>query len=165
MIIGVLVVLLLALFFQVVLNELPCPLCLLQRVGFTGIILGFLLNLRFGLRSSHYAISIISAVFTSVVALRQISLHVVPGTGSYGGSILGLHLYSWSFLLSILIIVVTAIMSGIDGQYQERMKHLILIPANTWVRVLFFIIMLLLLANIVFTYMECGLYPCPYNPK
>ncbi len=36
--------------FQFVLHELPCPLCLLQRIGMLGAAFGLLLNVRFGLR-------------------------------------------------------------------------------------------------------------------
>ena len=40
-----------ALFLQVTVGELPCPLCLLQRVGFVAAGFGLLLNVRFGSRS------------------------------------------------------------------------------------------------------------------
>lgn len=113
---GILFILLLALMYEFVFNEPPCPLCLLQRVGFFGIALGFLMNLRYGLRPSHYAMVILSALFTSFVALRQIALHVVPGTGSYGSAVLGYHLYTWSFIISMAVITVTAIVMSQDRQ-------------------------------------------------
>ncbi len=84
----IILMLVMAFAIQFILHEIPCPLCLLQRLGFLAIAFGFLMNLRFGLRPSHYAIVIISALYTSFVALRQIALHVVPGTGSYGSAIL-----------------------------------------------------------------------------
>ena len=31
-------------------------------------------------------------------SLRQISLHVVPGTGSYGSALFGMHFYTWAFV-------------------------------------------------------------------
>ena len=99
---GIFFMLLLCFIFQIVLHELPCPLCLLQRLGFLCVALGFMMNLRFGLRPSHYAISILSALFTGFVALRQIALHVVPGSGSYGAAFLGMHLYTWSFVISMV---------------------------------------------------------------
>ena len=37
-----------ALVMQFVFGELPCPLCLLQRVALVGVAYGLLLNLRFG---------------------------------------------------------------------------------------------------------------------
>ncbi len=41
---GITFVLLMASVLQVVLNELPCPLCLLQRLGFMLVMFGFMLN-------------------------------------------------------------------------------------------------------------------------
>lgn len=120
--IGILLVLALAVLWQVIYKELPCPLCLLQRLGFFGVALGFLLNLRFGLRPSHYAIVLFSALFTAFVALRQIALHVVPGSGSYGSAILGMHLYSWSFVAAMAIILVTILLMSVDRQYQAARK-------------------------------------------
>src|SRR5580698_8453161 len=102
---GIMLLLSLAFFFQIVMNELPCLLCILQRIGFLATAFGFLMNLRFGLRPSHYAMALTGALFTSFVALRQIALHVVPGTGTYGQPVLGMHLYTWSFLISMLIVV------------------------------------------------------------
>lgn len=86
-------IILFSLGFQVFLRDLPCPLCLLQRIGFFGIILGLLMNLRFGLRPRHYSIILLSAFFTSLVALRHIVINVVPD-GGYGNTFLGLHLYT-----------------------------------------------------------------------
>jgi cytochrome b subunit of formate dehydrogenase len=56
-------------------------------------------------------------LFTSFVALRQIALHVIPATGAYGSPFLGLHLYTWSFIISMILLVVTTCMLSIDRQY------------------------------------------------
>ena len=42
---GVAFILGMGLVMQVVLDELPCPLCLLQRVGFALLMYGFMLNI------------------------------------------------------------------------------------------------------------------------
>ena len=47
---------------QLVLRELPCPLCLLQRLQFATLAVGPILNVRFGPRPSHYALSLLAAV-------------------------------------------------------------------------------------------------------
>lgn len=47
---------------QLVLHELPCPLCLLQRILFATLAIGPILNIRFGPRPSHYALSLLAAV-------------------------------------------------------------------------------------------------------
>lgn len=160
--IAVMAVLLMAFFFQIVLHELPCPLCTLQRIGFAFIALGFILNLRFGFKPSHYSIVLLGAIFTAFVALRQVALHVIPGTGAYGSSILGLHMYTWSFILAVLIIIASAFLLGIDQQYQD-----IGIKERPWKKstnILFALLTLVLAANIISLVLECGFQACPDNP-
>jgi disulfide bond formation protein DsbB len=156
---GIVAILLLAFVFQIIYHELPCPLCLYQRLGFFGIAIGFLLNLRFGFRPSHYAVVILSALYTSFVALRQIALHVVPGTGAYGNPIFGFHLYTWSFIIAMLVLTSTTCMLSVDRQYTKRKTKLGLVGNS-----LFAITALLLSLNIVSIYFECGFTMCPENP-
>lgn len=159
---GVIVMLFMAFVFQILFHELPCPLCLLQRLGFFGVALGFLLNLRYGLRPSHYSIVILSAVFTSLVALRQIALHVVPGTGTFGDAFLGLHLYTWSFMISMIIIAVTSFMLGMDRQYCT--EGLPITRFRLLTPFLFVVLLILLGMNVISVLLECGLTLCPDNP-
>lgn len=159
---GILLVLIGAFSFQFIFHELPCPLCLLQRLGFIGMAVGLSLNLRFGFRPSHYAVTLLSAAFTACVALRQISLHIIPGTGSYGSAIFGWHLYTWSFVVAAMVIVFTTIALSADRQYidmRNTKPHW-----KTIGHVLLFLALLLALGNAVSTYMECGLNFCPENP-
>lgn len=159
---GVIVMLLMAIVFQLIFRELPCPLCLLQRLGFFGVALGFLLNLRYGLRPSHYSIVFLSALFTSFVALRQIALHVVPHSGTYGDAFLGFHLYTWSFAIAMITMVVTACMLGVDRQYSIQGAVNTRFPLLTKI---FFIVLLTLVGlNIISVFLECGLWLCPDNP-
>lgn len=159
---GVFLILLLAFLMQFIYNELPCPLCLLQRFGFMAIAFGFLLNFRFGFRPSHYSIILISSLYTAFVAMRQIALHVIPGTGSYGNAIFGLHLYTWSFVISMLVVISTTLLLGVDRQYLEKARK-----SKLWeyvVHVLFAVLVFLTVANIVSTIFECGFAQCPDNP-
>lgn len=162
----ILLMLFMAFIFQIILHEIPCPLCILQRVGFIGIVFGLLLNIRFGLRPSHYSITLISALFTAFVALRQIALHIVPGTGAYGLPFLGLHLYTWVFIVSMIIIVATTLMLSVDRQYKEMLNNKISLNYRhpMVMHVLFFITALLIAFNIISVVLECGFHPCPSNP-
>ncbi|MFN7096779.1 MAG: disulfide bond formation protein B, partial [Gammaproteobacteria bacterium] len=117
-VLGISTIFIISFILQFGFHELPCPLCLLQRVGFTLMAMGFLFNIRFGLRPSHYAIVLLSAVYTAFVAARQVLLHIIPGTGDYGPPIFGLHMYTWTFILSVIIIIVTTLMLGVDRQYE-----------------------------------------------
>lgn len=160
---GLIVVLILALVFQLLFQELPCPLCHLQRVGFMYMAFGFLLNFRYGLRPSHYAIVLLSGLYTSFVALRQIALHVIPGTGAYGSAVLGLHLYTWSFVISMIIVVVTTLQLGVDRQYQPSDSSRIKWPYLT--HLLFAIVAIIIFSNIVSVIFECGFaLDCADNP-
>lgn len=161
-VLGITAVLIVAFVLQFGFRELPCPLCLLQRLGFALMAMGFLFNLRFGLRPSHYAMSLLSAVYTAFVASRQVLLHIVPGTGNYGPPIFGLHMYTWTFILSVMVIIITTIMLSIDRQY---------VPANVnniknrkMIPYVFGIFLALMILSAIATWSECGWTECVDNP-
>lgn len=166
---GICFVTLMAFIFQFVLNELPCPLCLLQRLGIIAIGFGFALNIHYQIRPAHYALSLLASVFTGFVSLRQITLHILPNDAGYGNILFGLHLYTWVFLLSIAAIIYTALMLSIPAQYiKGQLTDKINPGRNKPIRILshftFGFLMLLLVANVISTFMECGLEACPDNP-
>src|SRR5262245_27145586 len=68
---GIALVLAIAFAAQLLLNELPCPLCLLQRIQFALLAVGPMLNVRFGPRPGHYAVSLLTAVAGAAFAARQ----------------------------------------------------------------------------------------------
>mgnify|MGYP006198665043 CR=1 FL=1 len=39
------------------------------------------------------------------VSARQILLHIVPGSGSYGDAFFGLHFYTWALIVFSLIVI------------------------------------------------------------
>lgn len=168
-IIGIVIILMIAFYVQFFLDELPCPLCLLQRLGLLALAFGFLLNIRYEPRPSHYALSILAAFVTALTAMRQILLHIAPGDKGYGDAILGLHMYTWVFILASLAIVYLSIMLSIPRQYQlgttsERPT----VPKNRILRyftlIAFLLLVILIAANIISLYFECGLKECPDNP-
>jgi disulfide bond formation protein DsbB len=167
--IGISLVMIIAFFMQLYLHELPCPLCLLQRVGLFAIGFGFLLNLHYRPRPAHYMMSLLAAVFTSFVALRQIFLHVVPGTGGYGSTIFGLHMYTWVFIACMVAIIYISIVLSFHQQYAqlfhaEKVEE----PNAPWQKALahiaFFVFFALIIANAFGIFVECGFNECPDNP-
>ena len=82
--IGLVIALIGTLVVQFFFHEAPCELCLLQRLALIGAAAGFFMNWRFGISPVHYAVAQLSALFGMIVAIRQITLHIIPGTGSYG---------------------------------------------------------------------------------
>lgn len=161
---GISFAILIGFIFQFAFNELPCPLCLLQRLGILAIGFGFLLNIHYETKPMHYALTLLAAIFTGFVSMRQIALHIIPGSGSYGSAFLGLHLYTWVFIFSLACIIYTAIILSIPSQYDCDRT----IENPIWLKrlghVAFIIFVIALLANIVSTYFECGLQACPDNP-
>jgi disulfide bond formation protein DsbB len=159
-VIGVIAILIVTLFYQYVLYQLPCPLCLLQRLGFIGIGLGYLLNLLNGFRSSHYAIIYLSALFILISSLLQILLHIAPGDPGYGDILLGLHFYTWAYIASIYFILSTSLLLFVEYQFNE-------VPFQSTSRctlILSYSLLAIIVVNAVSAFLECGLSQCPSNP-
>jgi disulfide bond formation protein DsbB len=155
-------VLALAFVDQLWFSDLPCPLCILQRAGLTAAGFGLVLNVIFGPKPSHYGVTILGAAVGAAVSMRQILDHIVPGTGSYGNAIFGLHLYTWAFIAFVLMIIGSAIMLLDDRQFSraEPMSSR-LRPLPVTVVVTF---ILLAIGNVVSTVLLCGGGFCPETP-
>ncbi len=163
-VIGISFVLIIAFILQFYLHEPPCPLCILQRIGLLGIAFGFLLNVHFKIHPGHYALSLLSAILTACFALRQVLLHIIPGTGAYGAPFLGLHLYTWTFILCVVVIIYISLVLGISSQYgishsEKPYKHMKMLSHSA-----FALLLGLAIANAISTYCECGLSECPDDP-
>lgn len=159
---GVSSVLTIAFFYQLALGELPCPLCLLQRVGFIAIGMGFLFNMRLGERPSHYAMILVASLVTGFISLRQVSLHLAPGDPGYGSALLGLHFYTWALIAAVgivgyvaLVLVLKDVTGRRDGD--ASMSG----PAPN---AMFAIFASLIAANLLSTVLECGAGQCDDNP-
>jgi disulfide bond formation protein DsbB len=147
---------------QLVLSDLPCPLCILQRGAFVVAGFGLALNLRFGPRASHYALVLIGALAGAVVASRQILIHIVPGTGTYGHALLGFHFYSWAFIIFVVMLLATAVMLLFDRQFAKGHDPACRLTAFS--KVAFVLFGLLALGNGLSTVLECADGLCPDNP-
>jgi disulfide bond formation protein DsbB len=155
-------VLIVAFFDQLVLHDLPCPLCILQRAGFVAAGFGLALNLKFGPRASHYAVMIISALAGAMVAGRQILIHIAPGSGFYGSALFGLHFYTWAFIVFMMIVLGTAFMLLFDRQFAAGEASSVRLTGLALGA--FALFALLALGNGVSTVLECASGLCPDNP-
>lgn len=158
---GICGVLLMALAWQVMYDDLPCPLCLLQRVAFVLVGIGVALNLRFGASSMHYAVILLSALAGAFASGRQLLLHIAPGDPGYGLPFLGLHFYTWAFVLFALIMIWTALMLIMDRRHADLGRTYGLGWLGWGGIGLFFF---LITANLISTLLECGVGPCADNP-
>src|SRR5260370_11841667 len=90
---------------QLLLRELPCPLCLLQRIQFAVLAIGPILNIRWGPRPSHYAVSLLAACAGAAFSTRQVLLHIMPGDAGYGTALFGYHYYTLALIGFVTAIV------------------------------------------------------------
>lgn len=159
---GVSLVLLVAFYYQLVLHELPCPLCLLQRGCFVALGLGFALNLRFGSSRMHYAMMLASALLGAGTAARQVLAHIAPGDPGYGTDFLGLHFYTWALIAFAGAIFHVALMLVLEPAEPGRVPA----PAAPGLaaRLAQWLFVLVVAANLVSTLLECGFGACADNP-
>ena len=140
-------------------HDLPCPLCILQRICFIAVGLCLLMNLKNGIKPSHYGLMTLSAILGFLVALRQIYLHIMPHDPGYGNVILGFHMYVWSAIAYVLINGCVAIALLFEKGFSDRAQKLGGVQLS-----LMALFLILILANGISTFIECGLFVCPDNP-
>jgi disulfide bond formation protein DsbB len=148
---------------QLLLHELPCPLCLLQRIQFAMLAIGPILNIRHGARPSHYAVSLFAALAGAAFATRQVLLHIMPGDLGYGSALLGFHYYTWALIgFSVAIVLIAAVLL-FDSQFKADNKT----PpakAGAFAQAAVWLVIIQTAANVMSTLIECGFGPCADNP-
>ena len=142
-------------------HALPCPLCLLQRLGMIAVAIGPLMNILFGFRAVHYGVAIISALFGASVSIRHTLLHVCMNFSSFGHPVFGFELYTWAFLVACSSIFATGLLLMIAETSEEYSKPISLRPLG-YIAIIYLI--LIVAANIVGTFLECGFGFCSDNP-
>lgn len=102
---------------QYAFGELPCPLCLLQRVAMLGICFGILLQFRNGFSYQNTGISMGFALFLLIVAERQTLLDIYPRPGHayIGSAVFGLHMPVWSIVIALLVLIALTLKLAILG--------------------------------------------------
>lgn len=150
-------------YFQFSVHNMPRPisLILLQRLGLLAMGFGFLLNTHFHIRPSHYALSLLASVFTLLVSLKIISIHMLDPIG-IGPKLFGMHMYSWVFIISVIYIIYIAIVMSFSGQYDlhQRTSSEISESSNKVIRIIthivFAVFILLTIISIGITHYECS---------
>lgn len=153
-------VLIAAFYFEFARGELPCPLCLLQRAAFCAMGAGLIMNIRLGFSPRHYGVILLAAATGMLFAARQVLLHIVPGTGTYGSPVFGLHYYTWDVIAFGIAIVLCAFVLMFNRQFEQRRLR----PLG-WVPKIAIVLMVAVTAgNAVSTLLECGFQVCPDPP-
>jgi disulfide bond formation protein DsbB len=147
---------------QLLLHELPCPLCLLQRIQFAVLAIGPILNIRFGPRPSHYAVSLLAAVAGAAFSTRQVLLHIMPGDAGYGTALFGYHYYTLALIGFVTAVILLAAMLLFDRQFEPDREPAATPPAFAALAV--WLVIGLTALNVASTLLECGFGACAENP-
>jgi disulfide bond formation protein DsbB len=102
---------------QFILGELPCPLCVLQRIFMMLAAIGpiyIIARSRVDAVTTRdfatgYGLSILASVCGAAVSARHILLHIKPPDPGYGSAIFGLHPYTWALITFTVSIVVAGV--------------------------------------------------------
>ncbi|MGD9501002.1 MAG: disulfide bond formation protein B [Methyloceanibacter sp.] len=159
--------------YQFHFRELPCTLCLLQRLAMIGVAFGAVMNLVLGPDPRHYGVCLVSAAFGITVSTRQTLLHINPyfntETGeptleaatnpAFGHAVLGLDLYVWGVVIFATVILTTGIALFFRGQFAPARQD------SQWLDRLAAIgvgaLFIAAATETVTAFMECGLGDCP----
>lgn len=154
-------------------RELPCTLCLLQRVAMMAVALGAAMNVMLGPDPRHYGVCLVSAVFGMAISIRQSLLHINPYFDTatakptlsattnppFGQAVMGLDLYVWGVVIFGMVILSVGIILLFRGQFRAVRNEPAWLArlANVGVGILFAVAALEALT----TFLECGLGDCP----
>jgi disulfide bond formation protein DsbB len=153
-----------AIITQVVTGELPCSHCNLERLAYFTIALGPALNLRFGIRSSHYGISLAGAMFLGTVSIdMMIRIAELVGPAGYGPVVLGLHVNSWSVIISIIAGVGVVVMLLWERQFALARHQPTTLgrPTSLLLKVALIFVMCVIVFALISGIFECGPGICP----
>ena len=156
-------------FFQFAKSEYPCPLCILQRMFMMLTAMGpayIISRARGGPVDTRdyatgYGIAIVSAVCGALVSTRQILLHIMPGDPGFGGTVFGLHLYTWALITFVLSILAAGVMLLLCRETEPLDSRYILISsAVLW------LFLTIIAANVIAVFMLEGFnWVLPDNPN
>ncbi|SJZ35764.1 Disulfide bond formation protein DsbB [Enhydrobacter aerosaccus] len=162
-----------AMVLQVAFGEIPCPLCLLQRVAMFGCCFGLIQQLHAG-ESAHglewglergsergSGLALVFALLLLVISGRQTLLDIVPRPGHayVGSAVLGLHMPVWSVVIALALLLGFAVRFALFGAPRTAggAGGAVL---HRWVRGLEFYVVLLCALNFVAVILQCGLDQC-----
>jgi len=106
-----------AMVLQYAFGEIPCPLCLLQRVAMFGCCFGLIHQLRAEGSERGSGISLAVTLLLLVISVRQTLLDLFPRPGhSYiGSAVLGIHMEVWSVFIAVALLLGFAIRFALFG--------------------------------------------------
>ena len=150
-----------AMVMQFAFGEIPCPLCLLQRVAMFGCCFGLLHQLRARESERGGGIALLFALLLLVIAARQTLLDIVPRPGHayIGTAVFGLHMPVWSVVIGVCLLLALALRLTLFGAPR------LLPPAGPpplarAARLLEFYVVLICALNFGAVVLQCGFDQC-----
>jgi len=133
-------------------HELPCPLCLLQRVAIFGICFALMLQDRQGDRVRCIGLGIVSALFL-------LDICPLPERSYVGSAVLGLHMPVWSVLVALAVIAAFAVqLAALGGGESREEASSPLLARIAAIAGLY--VTALCAINLVSAILQCGLGAC-----
>lgn len=153
-----------AMVLQYAQGELPCPLCLIERLAMFGVCFGILLDFRRGYSYQHAGFSLLSAIFLLVVSVRQTLLDIYPRPGHeyIGSAVFGIHLPVWSIIIALMILIAFALKMAVVGgdEYLESVSLAEFPALRRIAHAAGILVILLCVVNLVSVVVQCGLGQC-----
>ena len=114
-----------AMAYQYLNAEIPCPLCLLQRVALFGVCFGIIQNFRNGYSDRNAGWSLLFSLFLLILSVRQTLLNIYPRPGHayVGSAVFGIHMPVWCVLVATALLIAFGLkltILGGDGQLAGR---------------------------------------------
>ncbi|HOH95756.1 MAG TPA: disulfide bond formation protein B [Candidatus Enterocola sp.] len=159
-----------SLYIQLVLNEFPCPLCMLQRMAMIlcALSLVYMLSktLYYGYPNASAVsvsngLNIVSSLVGASISIRQILLHIMPSDPGYGDAILGFHIYTWALIVFICEIAFSAGVMLLNPNHWDKLP----LSWHKPIKVLFYWLAIVVVIFLLATFNEEGFnWVLPDNP-
>ena len=101
-----------------------------------------------------------AAVAGAGFAMRRILLHITPHNAGYGSPFLGLHYYTWAFVIFCAAIVLIGAMLLFDRQFKNVERA----PLPPLAHIAVWLVIALTGLNFLNAFVECGFSRCADNP-
>jgi disulfide bond formation protein DsbB len=153
-----------AMTLQFAYGELPCPLCLLERVALFGVCFGIILNFRHGFSYRNTGLSLLFAILLLIVSVRQTLLDIYPRPGHayIGSAVFGLHMPVWSILIAVAILTAYAakliVLGNDDHLAKSEVARMPLLSRAATILGLY--VIALCAINLVAVFLQCGFGEC-----
>jgi len=152
-----------AMAMQYIGGELPCPLCLLQRVALFGVCFGIIATFRFGDWGRNTGLGLLFAIFLLVVSVRQSLLDIYPRPGHayIGSAVFGIHMPVWCVLIALALLIAYSVKLAVLDSRDARAVPLVEFPALARAaRAAGAYVVMLCAINLISVVVQCGFDAC-----